>query len=219
MQVYMYESDTLHTPLNVYIFLCIHHHHNFSCGPAPGPTSLALWPSTEPSVWTLALDCLLRLTPCSTQNDSHWRPNMKVCAPHTDSPGALIQTTVDGKVNSAVTSPLERGANRVARGPEMPLRVHRPFAKSRWGAVGGSAGPDLPCPTQPQGLLLLLRSLSSLLHHMTAAQPDFPNYSFLSPVKWSQVTHLSDTRASKLGIILHPFFSSFTSKVWDYFLL
>ena len=74
----------------------------------------------------------------------------------------------------------------------------------RRGAAGGSAGPDFPSPTQPQGLLLLRRSVSSSCHHVTAAQPDFP----FVPIKLSQAPQLSDTQAPNPGIILHPSFSS-----------
>ena len=113
------------------------------------------------------------------------------------SPGALIQATADGKVNAAVTSPSEDGGDHVARGPEMLLRVQS-------GGVGGSAGTDFPSPTQPQGLLLLQRSLSNSRHRITAARPDLP----FVPIKLSQVPQLSDTQSPNPGIILHPAFSS-----------
>lgn len=113
------------------------------------------------------------------------------------SPGALIQATADGKVNAAVTPPSEDGGDHVARGPEMLLRVQS-------GGVGGSAGPDFPSPTQPQGLLLLPRSLSSSRHRITAAWPDLP----FVPIKLSQAPQLSDTQSPNPGIILHPAFSS-----------
>ena len=83
----------IHTPLNAYIFLCIHHHHNFSCGPAPGPTSLALWPSAEPSVWTLVLDWVL--APTDSLPHSKWQP-LKTQHDGLRSPHGLTWSTYPG---------------------------------------------------------------------------------------------------------------------------
>lgn len=155
--------------------------------------------------------CALHWLPAPLKQENHWSPNRMLFLPcfQMHSPGALIQATADGKVNSAVTSASEDGGDRVARAPEMLLRVQRS------GAVGGSAGPDFPSLTQPQGLLLLPRSLSSSSHRFTAAQPDFP----FVPIKFFQAPQLSDTQAPNPSIIHHPSFSSLNRRPRDYFSL
>lgn len=76
MEAYMYVSGThRHTP--AYVFLCICH--NFPCyteGPASlSASSLALWPSMEPSAGDSVSACVRApLTPCSTETRESLKP-------------------------------------------------------------------------------------------------------------------------------------------------